>query len=161
MTDMIVNLRNLPDIHEDLINMKNQQILFRQPIAPELDLVVDWVHSEFGKGWANEVAVSFSNQPVSCWIAQKENAILGFACYESTSRNYFGPTGVLQAARKLGIGRLLLVCSLESLKALGYAYAVIGGVGPVEYYERTVGAKIIEGSDDGIYHNMLRRNIDE
>jgi hypothetical protein len=33
----------------------------------------------------------------------------------------------------------------------GYAYAVIGGVGPAEYYRRAIGATVIEGSTPGIY----------
>ena len=31
------------------------------------------------------------------------------------------------------------------MRDAGYAYAIIGGVGPAEYYARTVGATLIEG----------------
>jgi hypothetical protein len=41
---------------------------------------------------------------------------------------------------------------------LGYAYAVIGGVGPSDFYEKAVGAKIIEGSDVSIYENLIRKS---
>jgi hypothetical protein len=40
---------------------------------------------------------------------------------------------------------------------VGYAYAFIGHVGPVEYYERVVGASIIEDSTPGAYAGLLRR----
>ena len=30
------------------------------------------------------------------------------------------------------------------MKEMGYAYAIIGGVGPAEFYEKTFDAKIIE-----------------
>ena len=39
----------------------------------------------------------------------------------------------------------------------GYAYAIIGGVGPAEYYAKTVGATLIEGSSPGIYDFGLHR----
>jgi len=41
------------------------------------------------------------------------------------------------------------------MKNLGYAYAIIGGVGPASFYEKAVGAKLIEGSDPGIYKGIM------
>ena len=41
------------------------------------------------------------------------------------------------------------------MKALGYGYAIIGGVGPAEFYEKAVGATIIQGSEPGIYKGVL------
>jgi hypothetical protein len=40
---------------------------------------------------------------------------------------------------------------------MGYGYAIIGGVGPAEFYEKAVGAKIIEGSEISIYQHLLRK----
>lgn len=157
MMDMLVNLLDLPDVGVLEKKLQTQDILIRQPIAPEQSLIVDWVREHFAEGWANEVASSFTHQPVTCFIAQRSNQILGFACYEATCKNYFGPTGVLEAERGLGLGKILLIKSLEGLKSLGYAYAVIGGVGPVAFYEKTVGARVIEGSGQGIYKHMLKR----
>ena len=37
----------------------------------------------------------------------------------------------------------------------GYSYAVIGGVGPREFYERACGAFEIPGSDPGIFADLL------
>jgi hypothetical protein len=39
---------------------------------------------------------------------------------------------------------------------LGYAYAIIGGVGPQRYYEKVCGAFVIPGSDVGIYGSLHR-----
>lgn len=78
---------------------------------------------------------------------------MGFACYDATAPNFFGPTGVDEAARGRGIGYGLLLSVLYAQKAQGYAYAIIGGVGPAEFYEKTVGAVIIPGSEhrlDGV-----------
>jgi predicted GNAT family acetyltransferase len=115
------------------------------------------VLENFGIYWANEVEASFTHLPVQCWIAQKGNDILGFACFESTAKNFFGPTGTLESMRGKGIGKVLLVKSLQSMKEMGYAYAVIGGVGPADFYKNTVGASIIEGSEVSIYQNLIRK----
>lgn len=69
--------------------LEKENILFRKAIAPEKHLVSAWVKEHFGAYWQSEVEVAFSRQPVSCWIAQRGNWILGFACYESTARNFF------------------------------------------------------------------------
>jgi hypothetical protein len=37
------------------------------------------------------------------------------------------------------------------MKEMGYAYAIIGGVGPKEFYAKTVGAIEIPDSAPGIY----------
>ena len=50
---------------------------------------------------------------------------------------------------------MLLVSALKGLRELGYAYGVIGGVGPADFYARAVGAMPIEGSSPGIYMDIL------
>ncbi len=158
MKDMLVRLLELPEVAElEKKLLEKEKIVFRRAIAPEKHLVSEWVMEQFGAYWQSEVEVAFSRQPVSCLIAQRGNQILGFACYESTARNFFGPTGTLESERGKGIGKILLVKSLESLREMGYAYAIIGGVGPAEFYEKAVGAKIIEGSEVSIYQNLLRK----
>jgi len=58
---------------------------------------------------------------------------------------------VREDLRGRGIAAALLFRCLDSLAALGCAYAVVGGVGPVEFYERICGAFVIPGSERGIY----------
>ena len=159
MKDMLVRLIELPNVSE-LENrlLGKEQIVFRRAIAPEKHLVSEWVMEQFGAYWKSEVEVAFSRQPVSCWIAQRGNELLGFACYECTARNFFGPTGTKESERGKGIGKVLLIKSLESLREMGYAYAIIGGVGPAEFYEKAVGAKVIEGSEVSIYQHLLRKS---
>ncbi len=95
--------------------------------------------------------MAFSHQPITAYIAVKEREFAGFAVYECTRRGYFGPTGVREDLRKSGLGSALLFRCLESMRELGYAYGVIGGVGPAEFYERVCGAFVIPGSERGIY----------
>lgn len=158
MRDMLVRLIGLPDVSEiekQLFTKEN--IIFRRAIAPEKHVVSDWVMEQFGGYWKSEVEVAFSRQPVSCWLAQRGNDILGFACYESTARNFFGPTGTLESERGKGIGKTLLIKSLGSLREMGYVYAIIGGVGPSEFYQKSVDARIIEGSETSIYEHLIRK----
>jgi len=49
----------------------------------------------------------------------------------------------------------LLSCLLD-MKLKGYGYAIIGGVGPTEFYTKTVGAIEIADSTPGVYKGMLR-----
>lgn len=156
MRDMLVRLTELPDITEKENQLAREKIIFRRPIPPEKSFVRDWVMEQFGVYWANEVEASFSYLPVNCFVAQQENNLLGFACFEATAKNFFGPTGTLESRRGRGIGKVLLIKSLLALREMGYAYAIIGGVGPADFYKSTVDAKVIEGSEISIYKNLLR-----
>ena len=49
----------------------------------------------------------------------------------------FGPTGVAENARGGGIGKSLLLACLCGLREMGYVYGIIGGAGPVEFYENS------------------------
>lgn len=160
MKDMLVRLVELPETHHLEKKLAEMKILIRRPIAPEKSLVKDWVDLHFGDYWANEVDVAFSFQPPHLFIAQKGNEILGFACYETTAKNFFGPTGTVENMRGKGIGKVLLLKSLNALKEMGYAYAIIGGVGPADFYKNVVDAKIIEYSDVSIYNHLLKKKND-
>jgi predicted N-acetyltransferase YhbS len=89
--------------------------------------------------------------PATCFIALRDGNVVGFACYDVTARNFFGPEGVDASMRGKGIGRALLLSALHAQRVAGYAYAIIGGVGPTAFYEKCVGATSIEGSTPGIY----------
>ena len=111
---------------------------------------------EFEAAWADEISVGFARQPVSVFVALRGGKLAGFAAYECTRKNFFGPTGVVERERGRGLGRALLLASLWALRESGYAYAIIGGVGPAAFYERAVGATLIPDSTPGIYADPLR-----
>lgn len=152
---MLVRLYDLPDFSGLKIKLENENIVIRRALAAEKSLVTEWVSERFGNGWASETDVSFSYQPIACFIAARNKQILGFACYDSCYKNFFGPTGVDEAFRGLGLGKVLLMECMTSMKAQGYAYAIIGGVGPAEFYSKAIGAVLIEGSDPGIYKGIM------
>src|SRR5262249_6736493 len=122
----------------------------------EITPVREFIKQNFSRGWADEVSVGFANKPVTVFTATREHRIIGFAGYECTQRGFFGPTGVSESERGLGIGRALLIASLWGLRELGYVYGVIGAAGPVEFYKEAVGAIVIPDSEPGIYTDLLK-----
>ncbi len=155
MQDMLVRLYDLPDQTMLVKSLENEGITIRRPLAAEKYMVLEWVTKHFGKGWASEAEVSFSYQPISCFISIFEGKVVGFACYDSCYRNFFGPTGVDEQVRNKGIGKALLLECLYGMKSQGYAYGIIGGVGPAEFYTKAVGATLIDGSNPGIYRGIM------
>lgn len=156
MQDMLVRLYDLPESASRVDALRAGGIEVRRALAPEKHVVVSWVRQHFGEGWASECEISFARLPISCFRAQRGQEVLGFACYDATAKAFFGPTGVLERGRKQGIGTALLLVTLHAMAAEGYAYAIIGGVGPVDFYAKAVGAVPIAGSTPGIYANLLR-----
>ena len=155
MQDMLVRLYDLPDHSGIIRSLRKDGITIRRALAAEKSIVIDWVTQHFGTGWASETEVSFSYQPVACFIATENAKIVGFGCYDSAYRNFFGPTGVEETLRGKGIGKALLLECLLAMKAQGFAYGIIGGVGPARFYEKAVGAVLIEGSNPGIYEGIM------
>jgi GNAT superfamily N-acetyltransferase len=155
MTDMLVKLYNLPDTLPVFPNLDAQGIKLRKPMASEKSLVVEWVREHFGVVWADEIDVSFSRLPVSTFLAQQEQTLIGFACYDTSALGYFGPTGVLETFQGRGIGRALLLASLLEMRSRGYGYAIVGWIGPQAFYEKAVGATVIPDSTPGIWKDFL------
>ena len=110
----------------------------------------------FGKLWASECDIAFARQPVSCYLAIKNSGLVGFACYECSMKNFFGPVGVTEKFREKGVGTALLLKCLHAMAAGGYAYAIVGDADSSEFYEKTVNAHVIPGSSPGIYHDRLK-----
>jgi GNAT superfamily N-acetyltransferase len=153
--DMLVKLYDLPDLSATFVRLLKQGIQIRRALAPEKHKVVVWVGENFGEGWVSETEIAFARQPISCFIGVKEGRIIGFACHDTTCRNFFGPTGVEPQARKNGVGTALLFACLDAMRQQGFGYAIVGGVGPTAYYSKTVGAIPIEGSEPGVYRGLL------
>jgi hypothetical protein len=117
-------------------------------------LVTDWVHKCFGDGWASECEISFSHHPIGCHIAVASDRLIGFVCLESTCRGFLGPIGVDETCRGQDVGRGLLLSGLHAMACMGYAYAIIGGVGPSEFFAKVAGATEIAGSSPGIFKSL-------
>jgi GNAT superfamily N-acetyltransferase len=150
MPDMLVKLYRLPPLQPALVAAARNGYAVRRAVTSDKPATMAWVRTLF-PSWCAEVEAAFARTPVTCYIALHGKTMTGFACYDATCLNFFGPTGVAEAERGRGLGRALLLAALHAQKAQGYAYAIIGGVGPAEYYVKAVGATLIEGSTPGIY----------
>ncbi len=149
ITDLLVKLYALPSIPAS-----SGQI--RRALAPERHLVVDWVKEHFGMPWSSETAVAFGGQPIRCFVATREEALVGFACINTTFLGFFGPFGMREDVRGQGIGSALLLTALHAMREEGYAYAIIGGAKSGSIYEKLLGALPIPGSWPGAYQGLLR-----
>ena len=155
MIDMLVRLYDLPESAALYEEVAGKGVTLRRARAFEKHTVAAFAKAHFSEKWVSEVEVAMTRQPIACFIATRDKQILGFACYDTTQRGFFGPTGVSENARGLGLGKALLFKALEGLRDIGYAYAIIGGVGPKEFYAKNCGAIEIPGSDPGTYTDLL------
>lgn len=154
--DMLVKLYPLEEKPELCRKLEETGISVRRAMAVDKGHIVQFVRNNFGDGPANECSYAFTGHPVSCFIAVREKHIIGFACYNTAAEDFFGPVGVYEKYRSMGVGEALLRASLLALKNSGFAYAVISCAGEAEeFYRKTVGAAVIGDSFPGIYRNMI------
>lgn len=153
--DLLVNLysRKLDVLAARVADV---EATIRLALPPELHIVQNWVRQHFSEYWVSELTVAMAHQPPGCLVAILDGELVGFACYDATARGFFGPTGVIESQRGKGVGAALLYHTLNAMKRQGYAYAVIGGVGPVEFYANAVGATPIEADKEDVYQGLLR-----
>ncbi len=155
MHDMIVRLYALPDRILPASPATEDGVRIRRCRPFELHALLHWVAANFSPKWVSEASVAMSHQPPGCFIATQDAQIVGFVCVDATMRGFVGPMGLVQDARGKGLGRRLLLTALHEMRSLGYAYAIIGGVGPADFYRHVAGAIDIPDSTPGIYDNLL------
>jgi hypothetical protein len=155
MSDMLVKLYTLKDDWGFIADQAALGITIRKPLGPEKHLVSEWAGTCFHPYWGGEADKACSNHPISCWIAIRDRALVGFACYDATARGFFGPIGVDESCRGQGTGRALLMACMLDMKLVGYGYAIIGAVGPMEFYARSLDAVEIPDSSPGLFETML------
>ncbi|KXX97672.1 GNAT family N-acetyltransferase [Bacillus paranthracis] len=139
--DLAVDLKSFVPIYNDLT------CTVRKANASDFEQLAIFVEAEFGERWLHSIEYGFrtykENLPI--YIAEQEEVIVGFACYDVVrgKKGLFGPMGTAKQNRVKGVGKQLLHCSLHSMKQEGYEYAIIGQAGPIEFYERCCNARLI------------------
>lgn len=141
--DMLVPLLALPDPADALQRCAAAGVTIQRAKPWDARPVREFVETHFTSGWADESATALARMPASLFLARRGEAILGFATYDCAARGIWGPTGVAQTERGSGVARALLLRSLADMRAIGYVYAIIGAVGPAEFYERTCNAVLL------------------
>ena len=155
MADLLVRLYDLP-VFEAEQKVRDAGIVLRRGLPFERHVILDWIRKHFSEPWVSEAALALSQQPTTIYVAVRDNKLLGFACYDTSAKGFFGPTGVDEAERGKGIGEALLIVTLKGMREAGYAYGVIGDPGPVAFYQKRLDAMEIPKSKPGIYAGMLR-----
>ena len=158
---MLVRLYDLPDASLYYRRAEEAGVAVRRADPWDQARYRRFVEGTFGELWAVEADLAYRQSPITAFVAEREGRIVGFAAYECTRRGYFGPTGVQPDERGRGIGGALLFRCLESMREMGYAYAIIGGVGPQDYYEKVCGAFVIPGSEVGVYGSLYQLRAQE
>src|SRR4051794_37286100 len=166
MADLLVRLYDLPPLGPVMAAQMDVGIDVRRALAFERPQVTKFAREHGSEGWAAECDAAFARVPLACYVAVKLTAksitpgpgpvdmsdeMVGFACYEATCRNFFGPELVDERYRGRGVGKALLLAALHAMRAEGYAYAIIGWASSIDFYRKAVGATVIEGSQPGIY----------
>jgi len=152
-TDMLVKLYEVREDPALEARLLADGVKIKRAMGMNITGITAFARENFSVGWADECLTGILTGGV--WYAEREGKVIGFACFDATMKDYFGPTGVLESERGKGIGKALLLRCMFSMRELGYAYAIIGWAGPVEYYKKVVGAIPIENSIPGSYGNML------
>lgn len=158
---MLVRLYDLPDASLYYRRAEGAGVAVRRADPWDHARYRRFVEGTFGELWAVEADLAYRQSPITAFVAEREGRIVGFAAYECTRRGYFGPTGVQPDERGRGIGGALLFRCLESMCEMGYAYAIIGGVGPQDYYKKVCGAFVIPGSEVGVYGSLYQLRAQE
>lgn len=161
MADMLVKLFQIPSSQETEKDLSDSGIRIKRALAPDRRKIIEFSKTCAEEDYSDEVTAAFANNPITCYVATKDKKPVGFACFEATAKNFFGPMAVLKEERKKGIGRALLLRSLQSMEEMGYAYAIIGWPSrtAIPFYEKCVQAEMIPEKSSGVYTRMVE--IDE
>ena len=155
--DMLVKLYSLPSLEAEKKKMEERGYRIVRALPPNRISIVEWVKKHSSIYAASEAECCFApSKAPTIFIALKGDEMVGYACYNATAPDFFGPMRVKDEEQGNGVGRALLLHSLNALKEEGYAYAIIGSVGPTSFYEKSVNAIAIPDSTPGIYKSMFK-----
>lgn len=104
MSDLLVNLLEIPQPREAELRLLEEGVRVQRALAPDRSEIAAFAETCSDEDYSDEVRAAFANQPATCYIAVKERKLVGFACFEATARDFFGPMAVTNALRKRGVG---------------------------------------------------------
>ena len=141
--NMTVDLRPSFDTADAERQLAARGVAVRRAGASDREAVRAFL-AEHWPAWRPEIETTFAQEPVSLWLAFRDDALLGFSAYDANNVGtaWFGPMGTAEAARGLGIGGVLCRRCLADLKAQGHARATIPWVAPVGFYAHHAGARV-------------------
>jgi N-acetylglutamate synthase-like GNAT family acetyltransferase len=136
--DMLLNLT-------DYVSPETSYKNIRKATKNDEEALRRFIEDEFSGRWNESIKKGLSEDEPPIFVALDSTGnIVGFAAFNVTKGNgYFGPMGVSIRKRNEGIGESLLHQTLDKMKLMGYKEIIIGGAGPIEFYERACAAKVI------------------
>jgi GNAT superfamily N-acetyltransferase len=142
---MLVRLHRLPPGEAAAARALDAGVVLRRAESRDAVVYEQLVDNEFAASWHGAMDAALTKPDPTALVAIAADNLIGFALWDLAYRGYFGPTGVAAVWRGRGVGAALLLRTLEIMRDDGYAYAVIGKVGPAEFYEHVCGAELIGG----------------
>ncbi len=151
----VMSLSDLRKITEDGVTFKSHLDGSKHLITPERSMEIQrllgsdivMAFDECPRADAPRDVIERSMQMSMRW-AQRSRAGFDSGAEHAERSALFG---IQQGALDEGLRR----DSAEALREIGFAYAIIGGVGPKEFYAKNCGAIEIPGSDPGTYTDLL------
>jgi GNAT superfamily N-acetyltransferase len=104
--------------------------------------------------WVFEAGLALDYDPVTLFVAERENQICAFAAHSVCGPVYFGPMLTSEDIRGQGIGSVLLKRCLQDWQQAGLKHCEIMWAGPLSFYARAVGATI--GRAFWTFHKSLQ-----
>ena len=156
---MLVKLFTLDPLQPEIDKMAAMGITIRRPIGPENYAVIEWIKKYFPNSlWAAEAENAFFNNPKTIYIALREgengSEMLGFACWDATVNNFFGPTGVKECERGKGIGRAMMHGAILRCKEMGIEKCCVNSFGWRKNFYNAAG--FITEDSTGFWYKILK-----
>lgn len=114
----------------------------RRLVPSEWPAFREWMDQTWENQWGEEVTTTLDRTPVSCFVAVRDGAYIGFSAYDTNRRALFGPMGSSPQAREHGLGSELLRFCLRDYVDQGLTECEIGWAGPVDFYTKVMGAVV-------------------
>jgi mycothiol synthase len=143
--DMAVRLDTVNlDCQPDEDRLAADGVTVRRAEPAERERLVAWLGGgPWGRSaWPDEAAAALGREPAGCHVACRGEQYVGFACHGGVRSAWFGPMGTDESERGRGIGQVLLRRCLTDMRTQGHRIAMIGWVGPIGFYARTVAARV-------------------
>ncbi|MFX1556566.1 MAG: GNAT family N-acetyltransferase, partial [Promethearchaeota archaeon] len=139
LTLSLENIKNIPKNNIEQYNFSRIQPKY-------FNKTYEFVKKQFPIGfWAQEVQLSYKNNPPTTFIAKDPNdEIVGWATHSNLFPGSFGPTGVLKTLRGKGIGGELLSWCIWDMQQNGLETCTIMWVvgNTIKFYSKVLGAYI-------------------
>ena len=79
----------LVDLYQQDFVKESLDFKVKRVISTDSDSVIDFIQQRFSPIWVSEVKSGLFRSNPTCFIAVDEKQIVGFACYDATSKGFF------------------------------------------------------------------------